>query len=190
MATNNTPSSSESDPERRVITTTESARHDKLLKRLKPYWMMEGANVFFVPFFAWFLITVVADHAANKEDAPRLVESMLTCYEKPAIPPTELATPTASPAPGPAPPLPLRESLKPDGKFSLLDGKFVATTSEIKHQRIKSELARYREFGFKSLDWSVEVFCGPNELSWEGLKWKIAETQSPIVWSIATLDRS
>jgi hypothetical protein len=60
MSTNNTPSSSESDPERREVATTASARRDKLLKRLKPYWMMEGANVFFVPFFAWFLITVVA----------------------------------------------------------------------------------------------------------------------------------
>ena len=60
MSTNNTPTSSESVPERRVITTTESARRDKLLKRLKPYWMMEGANVLLMPLIAWFLITVVA----------------------------------------------------------------------------------------------------------------------------------
>lgn len=60
MATNDTPSSSEAHPERRVITTTESARRDKLLKRLKPYWMMEGANVVLIPLIAWFLITVVA----------------------------------------------------------------------------------------------------------------------------------
>ena len=61
MATNDTPSSSEAHPERRVITTTESARRDKLLKRLKPYWMMEGANVVLLPLIAWFLITVVAE---------------------------------------------------------------------------------------------------------------------------------
>ena len=61
MATNDTPSSSEAHPERRVITTTESARRDKLLKRLKPYWMMEGANVVLIPLIAWFLITVVAE---------------------------------------------------------------------------------------------------------------------------------
>lgn len=60
MATNDTPSSSEAHPERRVITTTESARRDKLLKRLKPYWMMEGANVLLMPLIAWFLITFVA----------------------------------------------------------------------------------------------------------------------------------
>ena len=61
MSTNNTPSSSESDPERQELATMESARRDKLLKRLKPYWMMEGANVVFVPFIAWLLITVVAE---------------------------------------------------------------------------------------------------------------------------------
>ncbi|MCY3012327.1 MAG: hypothetical protein NTY42_21195 [Planctomycetota bacterium] len=61
MATNDTPFSSEAHPERRVITTTESARRDKLLKRLKPYWMMEGANVVLLPLIAWFLITVVAE---------------------------------------------------------------------------------------------------------------------------------
>ncbi len=61
MATNDTPSSSESVPERREVTTTESARRDKLLKRLKPYWMMEGANVLLMPLIAWFLITVVAE---------------------------------------------------------------------------------------------------------------------------------
>jgi beta-lactamase regulating signal transducer with metallopeptidase domain len=131
---------------------------------------------------------IVADEAANKEEASKHLERLLTCYEKTAIPPTELATLTASP--GPAPPLPLRESLKPDGKFSLLDGKFVATTSEIKHQRIKSELARYREFGFKSLDWSVEVFCGPDELSLEGLKWQNIEEKSASVMSFGILDRS
>jgi ACR3 family arsenite efflux pump ArsB len=60
MSTDTIPASSEPDPERRENTKTVSARRDKLLKRLKPYWMMEGANVFFVPFFAWFLITVVA----------------------------------------------------------------------------------------------------------------------------------
>lgn len=61
MSTNNTRSSSESDPERQELATMESARRDKLLKRLKPYWMMEGANVVFVPFIAWLLITVVAE---------------------------------------------------------------------------------------------------------------------------------
>jgi hypothetical protein len=61
MATNDTPPSSVAHPERRVITTTESARRDKLLKRLKPYWMMEGANVVLLPLIAWFLITVVAE---------------------------------------------------------------------------------------------------------------------------------
>lgn len=59
MSTRNslTPAESESRP----IPTNISARHEKLLKRLKPYWMMEGANVVFIPFIAWFLITVVAD---------------------------------------------------------------------------------------------------------------------------------
>jgi beta-lactamase regulating signal transducer with metallopeptidase domain len=52
MSTNNTPSSSESDPERRQVAATESARRDKLLKRLKPYWMMEGANVLLMPLIA------------------------------------------------------------------------------------------------------------------------------------------
>jgi glucan phosphoethanolaminetransferase (alkaline phosphatase superfamily) len=61
MATNDTPSSSVAHPERRLITTTESARRDKLLKRLKPYWMMEGANVVLLPLIACFLITVVAE---------------------------------------------------------------------------------------------------------------------------------
>lgn len=60
MSTDTIPSSSEPDPESRENTAKVSARRDKLLKRLKPYWMMEGANVVFVPFFAWFLITVVS----------------------------------------------------------------------------------------------------------------------------------
>ena len=37
---------------------SESARREKLLKRLKPYWMMEGANVVFIPLMAWFLIAI------------------------------------------------------------------------------------------------------------------------------------
>jgi hypothetical protein len=61
MSTNTTPTSSESAPERRETTAALSARRDKLLKRLKPYWMMEGANVVFIPFIAWFLITVIAN---------------------------------------------------------------------------------------------------------------------------------
>jgi hypothetical protein len=61
MSTNSIPSSPESDPERRGSTTTKSARRDKLLKRLKPYWMMEGANVVLLPLIACFLITVVAE---------------------------------------------------------------------------------------------------------------------------------
>lgn len=60
MSTHTIPSSSEPDPERRENATTVSARRDKLLKRLKPYWMMEGANVVLVLFIAWFLITVFA----------------------------------------------------------------------------------------------------------------------------------
>lgn len=58
MSTRNslTPSELESRP----IPTNTSARHEKLLKRLKPYWMMEAANVVFIPFIAWFLITVFA----------------------------------------------------------------------------------------------------------------------------------
>lgn len=60
MSTDTIPSSSEPDPESRANTTTVSARRDKLLKRLKPYWMMEGANVVFVPAIAWFLISVFA----------------------------------------------------------------------------------------------------------------------------------
>jgi hypothetical protein len=60
MSTDTFPASSEPDPERRENAKTVSARRDKLLKRLKPYWMMEGANVVLVPFIAWFLITVFA----------------------------------------------------------------------------------------------------------------------------------
>lgn len=60
MSTDTIPSSSEPDPESRENTTTVSARRDKLLKRLKPYWMMEGANVVLVPAIAWFLISVFA----------------------------------------------------------------------------------------------------------------------------------
>ena len=47
--------------ESRPIPTNASAQHEKLLKRLKPYWMMEGANVVLMPLIAWFLISVVAN---------------------------------------------------------------------------------------------------------------------------------
>jgi hypothetical protein len=60
MSTDTIPSSSEPGPESREDTTTVSARRDNLLKRLKPYWMMEGANVVLVPAIAWFLISVFA----------------------------------------------------------------------------------------------------------------------------------
>ncbi len=125
---------------------------------------------------------IVADDAANKEDAPKQLERMLTCYEMPAIPPTGIAALTASPAP--APPLPHRESLKPDGEFSLLDGKFVATTSEANHQRIKTELARCREFGFKTLVHTVACFESKQkidlELEWENeesFEWVILDSE-------------
>lgn len=123
---------------------------------------------------------IVADDAANKEDAPKQLERMLTCYEMPAIPPTGIAALTASPAP----PLPHRESLKPDGEFSLLDGKFVATTSEANHQWIKTELARCREFGFKTLVHTVACFESKQkidlELEWENeesFEWVILDSE-------------
>lgn len=136
---------------------------------------------------------MVADDASNTEEAPKYLERILTCYETPAIPPTAIATLAASPTPAPplpASPLPRPASLKPDGEFSLLDGKFTATTSEANHQRIETELARYREFGFKYLHCSVEIFCGPDELSLEGLKWLNTSTKSPVAWGISNLDRS
>jgi hypothetical protein len=131
---------------------------------------------------------IVADDASNNEDAPKYLERILTCYETPAIPPTAIATLAASPTP--APPLPRPASLKPDGEFSFLDGKFTATTSEANHQRIQTEMARYREYGFKYLLCSVEIFCGPDELSLEGLKWQNIATKSPVAWGITSLDRS
>jgi beta-lactamase regulating signal transducer with metallopeptidase domain len=136
---------------------------------------------------------IVADDSSNNEDAPKYLEHILTCYETPAIPPTAIATIAASPTPvppQPASPLPRPASLKPDGEFSLLNGKFTATTSEANHQRIQTEMARYREFGFKYLHCSVEIFCGPDELSLEGLKWQNTALKSPNVWGIASLDRS
>ena len=117
---------------------------------------------------------IVADDAANKEDAPKQLERMLTCYEMPAIPPTGIAALTASPAP--APPLPHRESLKPDGEFSLMDGKFVATTSEANHQRISAELVQYRQFGFKIVMQQLQFFMGTQEIPLEGIQWQRNET--------------
>lgn len=136
---------------------------------------------------------MVADDASNTEEAPKYLERILTCYETPAIPPTAIATLAASPTPAPplpASPLPRPASLKPDGEFSFLDGKFTATTSEANHQRITKKIARYREFGFKYLHCSVEIFCGPDELSLEGLKWQNTATKSPVSWGITSLDRS
>jgi beta-lactamase regulating signal transducer with metallopeptidase domain len=129
---------------------------------------------------------MVADDASNSEEAPKDLERVLTCYETPAIPPAGITTLAASPSP--APPLPRPASLKPDGEFSFLDGKFTATTSEANHQRIETELARYREFGFKTLHFSVDVFCGPDELSMEGLK--LQDIELPGELSFAILDRS
>ena len=131
---------------------------------------------------------IVADEASNSEEAPKDLERVLTCYETPAIPPAGITTLAASPSP--APPLPRPASLKPAGKFSFLDGKFTARTSEANHQWIQTKLARYREFGFKYLHCSVEIFCGPDELSLEGLKWLNTSTKSPVAWGIANLDRS
>jgi beta-lactamase regulating signal transducer with metallopeptidase domain len=131
---------------------------------------------------------IVADEASNSEEAPKDLERVLTCYETPAIPPAGITTLAASPSP--APPLPRPASLKPDGEFSFLDGKFTATTSEANHQRIETKLARYREFGFKYLHCSVEIFCGPDELSLQGLKWQNRATNSPVSWGFASLDRS
>ena len=92
---------------------------------------------------------IVADEASNSEEAPKDLERVLTCYETPAIPPAGITTLAASPSP--APPLPRPASLKPDGEFSFLDGKFTATTSEANHQRIETELIHYRKFGFKTI---------------------------------------
>jgi beta-lactamase regulating signal transducer with metallopeptidase domain len=119
---------------------------------------------------------IIADDAANKEDAPKHLERLLTCYESPANPPTGIATLAATPAPVPAPPLPLRESLKPDGEFSLLDGKFVATTSEANHQRISAELVQYRQFGFKIVMQQLQFFMGTQEIPLEGIQWQRNET--------------
>ena len=109
----------------------------------------------------------VADHAVNKEDAPRLLENMLACYETQPIPQPVIANSTAVPTAPPAPPF---SSSKRDGEFSLRNGQFSATTSEANHELINNRLARFREFGFRTLDCSVEVFCGPDELSLDGLK--------------------
>jgi beta-lactamase regulating signal transducer with metallopeptidase domain len=117
---------------------------------------------------------IVADDAANKEEAPKHLERQLTCHETPTLPPL-YAPLTAFPAPVPAPPLPFRESLKPDGEFSLLDGKFVATTSEANHQRIKSELARCREFGFKNLLHAVSCYESKQPIDLE-VRWEKEES--------------
>lgn len=124
---------------------------------------------------------IFADDAANKEEAPKYLERMLTCYEVPTIPPTGLATLTASPSP--APRLPHRESLKPNGEFSFLDGKFVATTSELNHQWIKTELARCREFGFKTLVHSVAIFESKQKINLQlaQLEW---ENEESFEWAI------
>lgn len=117
---------------------------------------------------------IIADDAANKEEAPKHLERLLTCYESPANPPTGVATLAATPVP--APPIPLRESLKPDGEFSLLDGMFVATTSEANHQRISAELVHFREFGFKMVVQQLQLFMGSQEIPLEGIQWQRNET--------------
>ncbi|MCE3017780.1 MAG: M56 family metallopeptidase [Pirellula sp.] len=137
----------------------------------------------------------VADHAANKEDAPRILENMLACYETQPIPQPGIANSTAVPT---APPAPPNSSSKRDGEFSLRNGQFSATTSEANHELINNRLARFREFGFRTLDCSVEVFCGPDELSLDGLKWQSINTEyrgqinvtENVTWEMVVLDRS
>jgi beta-lactamase regulating signal transducer with metallopeptidase domain len=130
---------------------------------------------------------IVADNAAKKEEARKHLERQLTCYEVPAIPPTGVATLTYTSlwytTPAPAPPLPLNANPKADGEFSLQNGKFIATTSEINHQWIKTELARCREFGFKTLVHSVAFFESKQKINLQlaQLEW---ENEESFEWAI------